>query len=156
MGAKKSAAPIVIRRATAADAPEVAIVYVAVAIVIVVAMGAALMGASVNGQQPTRGSRRTTPWCPEVPASPVPPHFEPQYGNWAATRKRCQNSLVGDRGCGELCMAAENLWSMQKGGAFDKPNRVPPPTDKLQGPLHLPGGGNEYILPKRTAPTPSS
>jgi hypothetical protein len=86
-------------------------------------------------------------WCSEVPVSPAPPHFDGHYGTWAAARKRCTSAGRDIYFCGDLCMAAQDLWNMKKKGLLDKPDTFPPSTDKQQGPFPLPGGANGYILP---------
>ena len=86
-------------------------------------------------------------WCSEVPVSPAPPHFDGHYGTWAAARKRCTSAGRDIYFCGDLCMAAQDLWNMEKKGLLDKPDTFPPSTDMQQGPFPLPGGANGYILP---------
>ena len=86
-------------------------------------------------------------WCPEVPASPDPPHFDGHYGTWAEARKKCTGATNDIWTCGDLCMAARDLWNMKKKGLLDKPDTFPSSTDKQQGPFPLPGGANGYILP---------
>jgi len=122
----------------------------ATAIVIVVAIVGSLTGAFA--QQPSPAARRAIVWCPDVPASPAPPHFERQYGNWAAVRKRCSRADRNVRDCVYRCIAARDLWNLKKAGLIDKPDTFPSSTDKLQGPFPLPGGGNGYILPAPPAP----
>lgn len=68
-------------------------------------------------QQPTPANPN---WCSEVPASPAPPHFDCHYGTWAAARKKCTSATREGYVCGELCMAAKDLWNMQKAGVFNR------------------------------------
>jgi hypothetical protein len=95
-------------------------------------------------------------WCPEVPASPAPPYFDGHYGTWAEARKKCTGATNDIWSCGDLCMAARDLWNMKKKGLLDKPNTFPRCTDKLQGPFPLAGGANGYILPCFRAHAPTS
>jgi hypothetical protein len=95
-------------------------------------------------------------WCPEVPASPDPPHFDGRFGTWAEARKKCTGATNDIWTCGDLCAAARDLWNMKKAGVFDRPETFPPSTDKLQGPFPLPGGANGYILPAFPTPAPTS
>ena len=59
-------------------------------------------------------------WCSEVPASPAPPHFDGHYGIWSVVRKRCTSAGRDIYECGGLCMAAKDLWNMQKTGVFNR------------------------------------
>jgi hypothetical protein len=73
----------------------------------------------VNAAQPIPTSSTRASWCPKVPASPAPPHFEPQYGTWAAANKRCLNvtdNHSNQEECIQLCFAAEDLWNLTKAG----------------------------------------
>jgi hypothetical protein len=73
----------------------------------------------VKAPQPIPTSSSRASWCPEVPASPAPPHFEPKYGTWAEANKRCLNVTDNDSDqdeCIGLCFAARDLWNMQKAG----------------------------------------
>jgi hypothetical protein len=90
-------------------------------------------------------------WCSHVPASPSPPNFDYQRGEWAAARYMCMHKRP-DRSCGELCQNAEDRWRQQKAGLLDRPSTFPSPTDKLQGPFPLQGGAKGYILPMQPAP----
>jgi hypothetical protein len=90
-------------------------------------------------------------WCSDVPASPSPPNFDFQRGEWAAARYACMHKRL-DRTCGEICQGAEERWRQKKAGVLDRPSTFPSPTDKLQGPFTLPGGGKGYILPMQPAP----
>jgi hypothetical protein len=90
-------------------------------------------------------------WCSDVPASPSPPNFDQQRGEWAAVRYMCMHKR-SDRTCGELCQNAEERWRQQKAGLLDRPSTFPSPTDKPQGPFTLPGGAKRYILPMQPAP----
>jgi hypothetical protein len=90
-------------------------------------------------------------WCSDVPASPSPPNFDFQRGEWAAVRYTCMHKRL-DRSCGELCQDAEERWSQKKARLLDRPSTFPSPTDKPQGPFTLPGGAKGYILPMQPAP----
>jgi hypothetical protein len=136
---------------TAIRVGEMQIVKV-LAIVLVVAGAGMLIAASTFAQQPSPAARRAIVWCPDVPASPAPPDFEREYGNWAAVRKRCSRADRNVRDCAYSCMAAKDLWNMKNSGLLDKPDTFPSSTDKLQGPFPLPGGANGYILPAPPAP----
>jgi hypothetical protein len=125
----------------------------AMAIVIVVAIGAALVAASANAQQPTPAAPLNPNWCSDVPASPPPPYFEHSPGAWAAARKMCMNVEKNDMGCIYICGNAEDRWRLQKSGRLDQPNTFPTPTDELQGPFPLPGGASGYIQPLQPAPS---
>jgi hypothetical protein len=73
----------------------------------------------VNAAQPIPTSSTRASWCSEVPASPAPPHFEPQYGTWAEANKRCLNvtdNHSNQEECIQLCFAAEDLWNLTKAG----------------------------------------
>lgn len=121
----------------------------------VLAAVGSLIAASAYAQQSTSAATSNPKWCSEVPVSPAPPMFEPRYGNWAATRKRCLKTKNGFL-CGERCLAAKELWNLKKAGLLDKPNTFPTPSDKLQGPFPLPDGGSWYIMPTHPTPTPSN
>jgi hypothetical protein len=95
-------------------------------------------------------------WCSEVPASPAPPHFDGHYGTWAAARKQCTSTSRDIYFCGDLCMAAKDLWNMEKVGVFDRADSFPSATAKQQGPFALPGGANGYILPAAPSAAPTS
>ena len=130
------------------------------AIVIVVTLVAALMGASASAQQPASATPQPTPaalrnpnWCSQVPASPPPPYFEHHPGAWAAERQMCMNLDKNDRACASICINAIDRWNLQKAGRFNQPDTFPSPTDQPQGPFPLPGGANGYILPVQPAPT---
>jgi hypothetical protein len=74
-------------------------------------------GVKAAQQIPTSSTRAS--WCPEVPASPAPPHFEPKYGTWAEANKRCLNVTDNDSDqeeCVGLCFAARDLWNLTKAG----------------------------------------
>ena len=73
----------------------------------------------VKAAQPIPTSSSGASWCPEVPASPAPPHFEPKYGTWAEANKRCVNvtdDLSDREECVDLCFAARDLWNLTKAG----------------------------------------
>ena len=132
------------------------------AIVIVVTLVAALMGASASAQQPASATPQPTPaalrnpnWCSQVPASPPPPYFEHHPGAWAAERQMCMNLDKNDRACASICINAIDRWNLQKAGRFNQPDTFPSLTDQPQGPFPLPGGANGYILPVQPAPAPS-
>jgi hypothetical protein len=113
----------------------------------------------VRAPQPIPTSSTRASWCPQVPASPAPPYFDGHYGTWAEANKRCLNVTDDHKDqeeCGDLCMAARDLWNMKKLGLLDKPDTFPQCTDKTQGPFPLPGGANGYILPCARMPAPTS
>jgi len=126
----------------------------AIAIAVVVALGAALTGATADAQQPTAAAPHYPNWCSGVPASPPPPKFDTGHpGHWAAVRKMCMNAKTPEMGCGDICRYAKDLWRMQKSGRLNQPDTFPSPTDEPQGPFPLPGGGSGFILPKQPAPS---
>jgi hypothetical protein len=90
-------------------------------------------------------------WCSDVPASPSPPNFDYQRGEWAAGRYMCMHKRP-DLSCGELCLDAEERWRQKKAGLLDRASTFPSPTDKPQGPFPGPGGAKGYILPMQPAP----
>jgi len=118
------------------------------------AMGAALIVLNANAQSPAPASPSDTNWCPGVPATPPPPHWENLPGAWTHTYKACSadRSTLSPRDrhnrdvqCRNACMGARGSWSTSK----NPPSKNPYPlsTDKLQGPFPLPGGGSGYVLP---------
>ena len=73
----------------------------------------------IKAAQPIPTSSSRASWCPEVPASPAPPHFEPKYGTWAEANKRCLNVTDNDsdqQECIDLCFAATDLWNLTRAG----------------------------------------
>ena len=73
----------------------------------------------VNAAQPIPTSSTRASWCPEVPASPAPPHFEAKHGTWAEANKRCLNVTDNDSDqeeCTQLGFAAEDLWNLTRAG----------------------------------------
>ena len=123
------------------------------AVVIVVAIVAVLMEANAGAQQPTAAptlAPRNPNWCPDVPASPPPPHYQAENrpNAWADTRKRCINEAnEADVVCFEECEGARELWQRAKAGTLNQPLTYPLSTDKLQGPFPLQGGANGWVLP---------
>jgi hypothetical protein len=81
---------------------------------IAIAFGFAEDTRGAKAAQPIPTSSTRASWCPKVPASPAPPHFEPKYGTWAEANKRCLNSDQEE--CIQLCFAAEDLWNLTKAG----------------------------------------
>jgi hypothetical protein len=124
------------------------------AVVIVVTLVAALMGANASAQQPTPAALLNPNWCSDVPASPPPPNLEQHPGDWAVLWKRCMNNR-SDILCAPLCQSAKDRWKQQKAGLLNQPRTFPTPNDQPQGPFPLPGGGSGYILPAQPAPNPS-
>jgi hypothetical protein len=117
-----------------------------------VAIFAVLMAANASAQQPTAAATpapRNPNWCPDVPASPPPPHYQAENrpNAWAAMRKRCTNAVVTDRMCMDDCGAARELWQRAKDGTLNQPVTYPLSTDKLQGPFPLQGGAKGWVLP---------
>jgi hypothetical protein len=90
-------------------------------------------------------------WCSDVPASPSPPNFDFQPGEWAAVRYTCMHKRL-DPACSEFCQNARDRWRQKKAALLDRPSTFPSPTDKPQGPFLLPGGAKGYILPMQPAP----
>ena len=133
------------------------------AIVIVLAVVGSLVVASAYAQQPTGAptpSARNPNWCSDVPAT-TPPLNKISPEEWASTRDTCINgkhSLLRDKMCFDMCQGARELWERandMKQHNTTAPEVAPPmSTDKLQRPVPIPGGGNEYILPAQPAPTP--
>jgi len=112
----------------------------AIAIMIVLAIGAASVALSAGAQQPTPASPHYPNWCSDVPESPPPPNFDTGHpGHWAAVRNMCMNAKTPEMGCGNICRFAEDLWRMQKSGRLNQPDTLPSPTDKPQGPFPQPG-----------------
>jgi hypothetical protein len=109
-----------------------------------------------RNQLTTSGSPANPNWCPGVPASPPPPHYQAENrpNDWADTSKRCMNVVGVDVICTDACQAARELWQRSKEGTLNQPFTLPAPTDQLQGPFPLPGGAKGYILP--VPPTPVS
>ena len=105
------------------------------AIVILFAMVASLMGASARAQQPTAAALLNPNWCSDVPASPPPPNLENHPGEWAEIRQLCMRARKGDTGCDYACGGAKERWSLQKAGRLNQPNTFPSPTDKPQRPF---------------------
>jgi hypothetical protein len=85
----------------------------AIVTAMVVALGAALVGARASAQQPTAAVTAGPNWCTDAPASPPPPGFELRPGDWANVRKMCAAHMY-DRGCVGLCAFAEELWRRKK------------------------------------------
>ena len=121
-------------------------------LVMLVAVGAALMGANASAQQPMAASTpapRNPNWCPGVPASPPPPHYQAENrpNAWADIRKRCTNAVDTDWMCMNVCGSARELWQRARAGTLDQPLTYPLSTDKLQGPFPLKGGAKGWVLP---------
>jgi hypothetical protein len=125
----------------------------ATAIAFFLAMGAALVVLSASAQQPSPAAASNPNWCPGVPLSPPPPHFENFPGDWASANKQCSTDRSKlsprehhevDVECRQVCGSARGSWATSKN---------PPSTthylstDKPQGPFPLPGGGAGYVLP---------
>jgi hypothetical protein len=124
----------------------------------IIGIAIALTAARTLAQQPVATptpAPRNPNWCADVPASPPPPNFEHSPGAWAATRTMCMNAKGGEMGCGYICGNARerwHLWKLQRSGQL-KPNALPSPTDKPQGPFPVPGGGSGFILPAQPVPS---
>lgn len=86
-------------------------------------------------------------WCSDVPASPAPPKFENNPGDWAYTRSQCIKKPAADAGCWYACQGARELWGRVKAGTLNLPQDHPSSTTVPQGPFPLPGGGSGYIAP---------
>lgn len=43
-----------------------------------------------------------------------------QYGTRAWARKKCTSATTDIYFCGDLCMAAKDLWNMRKAGVFNR------------------------------------
>jgi len=71
----------------------------------------------------TSGSPANPNWCPGVPASPPPPHYQAddRPNAWADTEKRCMNVVGVDEMCTEDCQAARELWQRAKEGTSLRP-----------------------------------
>src|ERR1700691_5073738 len=131
----------------------------AIAIVVVVAT---LVGANASAQQPTAApapAPSTSNWCPGVPESPPPPHWENIPGGWAQTYKACSadRSMFSpgqrhnmDVECRHACMGAKGSWGTSKNPPST--DTLPLSTGKPQGPFPLPGGGSGYVLPLPSSP----
>jgi hypothetical protein len=115
------------------------------------------ISATVGAQTaaPTPAPAPTNPhWCPGVPESPPPPHFEVHPGDWAYTWKVCSSSGLSRSDqyvCGGACMYAKERWAASHNPPPESP--FPQSTNVPQGPIPLPGGGEGYILPLLPSPT---
>jgi hypothetical protein len=139
------------------------LVSISAAIVLAVAFTSAL------AQTPGAGATPAARWCPEVPQTPPPPHFELHPGDWANIHKYCSSlsraNFPSDfayysawRECANQCALAIDRWGESKNPP-PKPKTVYQSTAKPQGPFQLPGGTTGYILPVPTStatPDPSS
>ena len=98
---------------------------------------------------PTPAPMPTNPnWCPGVPESPPPPHFENFAGQWAAIYKDCSRLGLPHShwiGCLHMCGAARGSWATSHNPPPESP--FPQSTSVPQGPIPLPGGGEGYVLP---------
>jgi hypothetical protein len=119
------------------------------------AMVAALIVLSASAQQPSPAAPSNPNWCPGVPASPAPPHFENFPGEWAQMSKACSadRSMLSPGearerliGCLHICGYARGLWGSSKNSPQGVPS-WPLSTNKPQGPFPLQGGGLGYVLP---------
>ncbi len=99
-------------------------------------------------------------WCPGVPASPAPPHYENHPGDWAAESQLCMNTAGFDATCMYLCEGAQERWARARAGTLNQKSDFPESTTQPQGPFPVPGGGYGYILPVPStpyaAPTPAA
>ena len=93
-------------------------------------------------------------WCPGVPESPPPPRWP--AGEWSGIYKWCSRLGLSHSqwvGCRRACGGARGAWTTSKN---------PPPkqkylsTNRPQGPIPLPGGGEGYILPLPPTPPPAT
>jgi hypothetical protein len=105
-----------------------------------------------DAQQPTPAALVNPNWCPQVPASPAPPYFDGHYGTWAEARKICTGPTNDTHTCGRLCVAAQDLWNMQKSGLFKRTDtQTPAMSDQAKGhTVEAPMGGS-FSMP---TPTP--
>jgi hypothetical protein len=121
----------------------------ATAIAFFLAMGAALVVLSASAQQPSPAAASNPSWCPGVPLSPPPPHFENFPGDWASANKQCSTDRSKlsprehhevDVECRQVCGSARGSWGSSKNPPTGGPS-WPLSTDKPQGPLSAPRRG---------------
>jgi len=98
------------------------------------------------GQQPSAGATLGPQWCPNVPETPAPPHWEPE--DWASTFKYCSNLNPAYRSkwisCRHMCEGAQDAWATSKNPLHQPLYQS---TTEPQGPIQLPSGTIGYILP---------
>jgi hypothetical protein len=105
-----------------------------------------------GAQQPTPAALVNPNWCPQVPASPAPPYFDGHYGTWAEARKICTGPTNDSHTCGKFCVAAQDLWNMQKSGLLKGTDtRKPAMSDQAKGHMVEAPMGGSFSLP---TPTP--
>jgi hypothetical protein len=103
--------------------------------------------AQPENQSVTAGTPANPNWCSDVPASPPPPHFENNPGDWAYVRSQCMKKSGFDVSCFNDCLAARERWARAKAGTLNVPEAPKDSTTAPQGPFPLPGGGSGYIAP---------
>ena len=103
--------------------------------------------AQSENQSASSGTPANPNWCSDVPASPAPPHYENNPGDWAHTRSQCMKESGFDIGCIDDCLAARERWAAAKAGTPKAQETPKDSTTVPQGPFPLPGGGSGYIAP---------